>query len=77
MRENIFTANEVVRLLTGGPEMYVEGPGTADGQVWCTFSHFFRVFSIKRGNRFPPKLVQMREIQGSLHSAAEPVATVR
>lgn len=37
MRENIFTANEVVRLLTGGPEMYVEGPGTADGQVWCTF----------------------------------------
>jgi uncharacterized protein YodC (DUF2158 family) len=37
MGESFLTVNEVVRLIIGGPEMYVEGPGTADGQVWCTF----------------------------------------
>jgi uncharacterized protein YodC (DUF2158 family) len=35
--ESIFTANEIVRLVNGGPEMYVEGPGTGDGQIWCTW----------------------------------------
>jgi uncharacterized protein YodC (DUF2158 family) len=37
MVKPLFLANEVVRLITGGPDMYVEGPGTADGQIWCTW----------------------------------------
>src|SRR4051812_13302211 len=37
MGKPLFSANEVVRLINGGPAMYVEGPGTGDGQVWCTW----------------------------------------
>jgi len=33
----LFSENEVVRLINGGPAMNVEGPGTADGHVWCTW----------------------------------------
>ena len=32
-----FTVRDVVRLVAGGPEMTVEGPGAITGHVWCTW----------------------------------------
>ena len=34
-----FSRQETVRLAIGGPEMVVEGPGTLEGQVWCTWQN--------------------------------------
>ncbi len=49
----VFVAQDIVRLVGGGPNMLVNGPGTADGQVWCTW------FSgrLHHGGSFNPKLL--------------------
>lgn len=60
MGEFLFKVNEVVRLIAGGPdspEMRVVGPGTASGQLWCTWE--FRKFL--HGGSFDEKsLVRVR-----------------
>ena len=37
VRRSGFAANDVVRHVCGGPDMFVEGPGTDVGQVWCSW----------------------------------------
>ena len=71
MAASLFAANDVVRLSTGGPDMLVEGPGTLEGQVWCTWNEgglvhggSFDAKSLIRSNGSPtddPNLAKTRK----------------
>ena len=60
MVQPLFAVNDVVCLTTGGPdspEMLVEGPGTASGQLWCTWTNG----KLSHGGSFDEKsLVRVR-----------------